>query len=311
MTQTARTPVKAARATLLALGLGLLGAQAMADLVTFQTATGSMELPEPPQTIAVLDIAAIDTLSALGVEPDGIVTPLYTDFLEPQMEGVPSVGTIFEADFEKLAVLRPDLIIVGSRAAAQAEALRRLAPVADMTIGPDAFGDGEARLAAYGTIFDKQAEAAELQTQLDAALETTREAVADKGGRALILLANGPKISAFGRGSRFGWLHERLDWPQAVEGIQTSNHGEPVSFEYVAQADPDTLLVIDRGTTVGEGAQSAEATLDNALVHNTKAWQEGRVIYLSPPAAYVSAGGVQSLLFTLDEITKALTAGGS
>ncbi|QPM88840.1 siderophore ABC transporter substrate-binding protein [Pseudooceanicola algae] len=291
--------------------LGLAPVAAMAEPITFETATGTMELPATPKTVVALDIAAIDTLAALGEVPAGIVTPLYTDFLEPQVAGSQAVGTLFEVDFEKLAILRPDLIVVGTRAAAQSDALSRLAPVADMSIGNDAYGDGVARLAAYGGIFNKQDEAAALRAQLDATLAETRAAVAAHGGKAMILLSNGPKISTFGKDSRFGWLHRRLDWPEAVDGIETSNHGEPVSFEYVAQANPETILVIDRGTAVGEGAQNAQATLDNALVHGTTAWEEGRVIYLSAPEAYVSAGGVQSLIFTLNQITEALTGGGA
>ncbi len=279
--------------------------QANTGQVQIETATGPMTF-ERPETFAALDVAAIDTLAALGVVPDGIVTPLYLDFLEEQVETAQSVGTMFEADIEKLAVLQPDLIILGARAVAQSDMLSRLAPVVDMSIGPDAFGDGIARLQAYGTLFGREAEAAALQDQLDAALARARRAVADTGGRALILLTNGPKISAYGAGSRFGWLHDRLNWPEAIEGIETSNHGEPVSFEYVARANPDTILVVDRGTTVGEGAQTARATLDNALVHRTRAWQDNRIVYLSPPEAYVAAGGVQSLMSTLQMVSDAL-----
>jgi iron complex transport system substrate-binding protein len=180
------------------------------------------------------------------------------------------------------------------------------APVVDMTIGPDAIGDGIARLDAYGALFGKQAEAAALKDQLDSKIAAAKAAVAAHGGRAMIILTNGPKVSAYGAASRFGWMHTRLDWPEAVKGIQTSNHGEPVSFEYIAQANPDTLLVIDRGTTVSDGAQNAAATLNNPLVADTEAWKSGRVIYLSTAEAYVAAGGIRSLMRTLDQITEAL-----
>jgi iron complex transport system substrate-binding protein len=297
-------PLKAAAAALFALSFS--AGLAMADPVTLQTATGPVALSGVPTKIAALDIAAIDTLTALGVIPVGIVTPLYLDVLSGETKGATVVGTMFDADFEKMAMLRPDLIIVGGRAAAQSQMLSRLAPVVDMTIGPDAIGDGIARLDAYGALFGKQAEAAALKDQLDSKIAAAKAAVAAHGGRAMIILTNGPKVSAYGAASRFGWMHTRLDWPEAVKGIQTSNHGEPVSFEYIAQANPDTLLVIDRGTTVSDGAQNAAATLNNPLVADTEAWKSGRVIYLSTAEAYVAAGGIRSLMRTLDQITEAL-----
>lgn len=298
-------PLKAVFTATAALTLSM-GA-ALADPVTFETASGPMELKERPESVAVLDVAAVDTLAALGVVPDGIVRPLYVNQLEDQVAGSATVGTMFEADFEKLAMMHPDLIIVGGRALAQANMLSRIAPVADMSIGDDAIVDGFARIEAYGRIFDREDRAAELEAELQAGLDAARAAVASHGGRAMIVMTNGPKISAFGAGSRFGWMHSELNWPEAVEGIQVSNHGEPISFEYIAQANPDTLLIIDRGTTVGEGAQGAAATLNNPLVQGTEAWKSGRVIYLSTPEAYVGMGGVQSLLTTLGEITDKLS----
>ncbi|KAA2314204.1 siderophore ABC transporter substrate-binding protein [Pseudooceanicola sediminis] len=299
-------PLKAAAGALL-VALCSVGV-ALADPVTVDTSTGPVELAGVPDTIAALDIAAIDTLGALGVVPGGIVTPLYLDILDRETQGATVVGTMFEANFEKLAALRPDLIIVGGRSAAQTQMLSRLAPVIDMSIGPDAIGDGIARLHTYGALFGKQPEADALEDQLDTRIDAARAAVAAHGGRAMIILTNGPKVSAYGATSRFGWLHTRLNWPEAVEGIQTSNHGEPVSFEYIAQANPDTLLVIDRGTTVSDGAQNAAATLDNPLVAGTEAWKSGRVIYLSTAESYVAAGGIRSLMRTLDQITDALNA---
>ena len=115
-------------------------------------------------------------------------------------------------------------------------------------------------------------------------------------------MTNGPKVSAFGTGGRFGWLHDALDLPEAVESVGQNTHGEAISFEFIREVDPDILLVIDRLAAVGQDGDSARATLDNALVHETKAWKTGRVIYLSPAPIYISSGGIQSMTLTLDEI---------
>ena len=171
-----------------------------------------------------------------------------------------------------------------------------------------AYRDGLARLAAYGTMLGLEDRASEIAATLESRLAEVRALVEAQGGTALILMTNGPKLSVFGPESRFGWLHTEVGFRPAVDGITDSRHGEAVSFEYVAQADPGTLLVIDRGAAIADGTQAASATLDTPLVRGTKAAQAGRVIYLSPAELYIATGGVTSLTRTLDEIAAALGA---
>lgn len=277
----------------------------LADPVTIQTASGAVELPALPQHIVVLDVAAIDTLSALDVVPSGIVAPLYVDYLDDIITASTIVGSLFEPGFEKIAALQPDLIVVGGRSVAQTKPLSGIAPVVNMSIGPDAVTDGLARLATYGELTGTQDKAAMLADELMTKVEKVKMLISTQG-TSLILMTNGPKLSVFGAQSRFGWLHTTLGWPQAVQDIAASRHGEAVNFEYLAQANPDTLIVIDRGQAVGGGAEGAASTLDNELVHGTTAWKSGRIIYLSPAEIYVAAGGIQALNRTLDMLIATL-----
>lgn len=289
-------------ACLLSLGLA---APVLADPVTFATATGDMTLENRPERIVALDVSAIDTITALGVIPAGVVAPLYVDYL-PQVADAAKVGSFFEPDMEAIAALAPDVIVVGPRSAAMADALSRIAPVADMSVGTDAFADGKARLAAFGQMLGKVDEAAALSDALDAKLADLRARVESTGGDALILMTNGPKLSVFGPDSRFGWLHTEVGFGQAVQGIAENRHGEAVSFEYIAEADPETLLVVDRAAAIGGGDQAARATLDTPLVQDTRAAKAGRIIYLSPAELYISTGGIQSLNRTIDEVSEGL-----
>lgn len=294
-------PFAGLRATVLATCLAFPALTAQADPVTVATAAGPLELAAPPASIVALDVAAIDTLSALGIAPAGIVAPVLVGYLDDVTADSPHVGTLFEADFERIAALRPDLIVVGGRSLAQADALGRIAPVADMSIGTDVLADGLARLDAYAAMTGTEARAAEIRQGIEARLDAARALVADRG-TALILMVNGPKLSVFGPDSRFGWLHTDLGWPTAVDHIDGSQHGEAVSFEYVAEADPDTLIVIDRAAAIGQAADAARATLDNALIGGTKAARTGRILYLSPAELYIAGGGVQAIGRTLDEL---------
>lgn len=279
-----------------------LALPAVADPVALRTARGLVETAQAPKTVAVYDMAALDTLDALGVPVAGSVSKTFVDYLA-KYQG--DLGTLFEPDLEALYTLHPDLVIAGGRSAAKVDELAKIAPTVDMTFTGDLLIDeAKERLEDYGRLFGLEDRAALIEGQLDAKVEEARDAIAGKG-KGLIILTNGPKISAYGQGSRFGWIHGELGLPEAVENIETTAHGEAISFEFIHQADPDWLLVLDRAAAIGAEAEGAQATLDNPLVRETKAWKQGHVIYLNAAEIYISSGGVQSLDHTLDLLIKA------
>lgn len=276
-----------------------------AHAADIDTAKGPVTIDATPAKIAVFDIAAIDTLASLGVKIDGLPSNLYLPELAHLKDGSAVVGDIFEPNLEALSELEPDLIILGGRSSTQVEAASQVAPAIDMTIsGDDLLSQAKTRLAAYGALFNKQAEAAAQAKALDAVVDRARTAVAGKG-KALIVMTNGPKITAYGPGSRFGWVHSALGLPPAVPDVEAATHGEAVSFEFIANANPDWLLVLDRAAAIGSEDQNAKATLDNELVANTTAWKKGQVIYLPAGDFYIAAGGVQAMSRVFAAITEA------
>ena len=126
----------------------LLPLPVLAQEVSIETAAGSVGVPMAPEAVVALDLAAIDTLAALGVTLDGV--PAFNP-PAPAMDAVETVGSLFEPDFEALAVLGPDLIVAGGRSQRVVEPLSEIAPTIDMTIwGADMLGQARARMTAYG-----------------------------------------------------------------------------------------------------------------------------------------------------------------
>jgi len=288
--------------------LALLGSAAAAHAVDIETARGKIAVAGSPKKVAVFDIAAVDTLDKLGVKIDGLPSKLYVPELTGRLTPAEPVGDIFEPDLETLNALSPDLIIIGGRSSTKLEAVSKVAPAIDMTMdGDDLLLQAKQRLGAYGTLFGREVEAKAALAELDQSLEKTRQAIAGKG-KALIVMTNGPKISAYGPGSRFGWVHQALDLPAAVPDVTAATHGEAVSFEFIREANPDWLLVLDRAAAIGSGDQNAKATLDNELVAQTAAWQKGQVIYLPSADFYIAAGGIQSTNRVLTTIAEAFAA---
>ncbi|WP_426128726.1 siderophore ABC transporter substrate-binding protein [Pararhizobium sp. PWRC1-1] len=280
----------------------LAAASSAADI---DTARGQVPIEATPAKIAVFDIAAIDTLDSLGVKIAGLPSNLYLPELAHLKDGSAVVGDIFEPNLEALSELAPDLIIVGGRSSTQIEAASQVAPTIDMTMdGDDLVQQAKTRLTAYGALFGKQTEAAAGAEALDAVVEKAKTAAVGKG-TALIVMTNGPKVTAYGPGSRFGWVHSALDLPAAVPDVEAATHGEAVSFEFIRNANPDWLFVVDRAAAIGSEDQNAKSTLDNELVAETTAWKKGQVIYLPAGDFYIAAGGVNAMSRVFTAITDA------
>ena len=73
------------------------------------------EIEKKPERVVVLDTGELDDVLSLGIKPVGMVTTEgaspVPSYLEDQVKGVETVGTIQELDLEKIASLEPDLIL--------------------------------------------------------------------------------------------------------------------------------------------------------------------------------------------------------
>lgn len=283
----------------------------LAQSVEIKTAAGPASVAVTPETVVAFDLAAIDDLTALGVAVAGVPDITPPAYLADAIAGAEKVGTLFEPDFEALAVMAPDLIIAGGRSQSQVGPLGQVAPTIDMTISGDTMmDDARARVTAYGAIFERENAAADLLAELDAAIADTR-AAAEGRGEVLIVLTNGGKVSAYGDDSRFGWLHTALDLPEAYPDLTAETHGEAVSFEFIADVNPDWIFVVDRGAAIGQEGEAAAVTLDNPLVAGTTAGESGQIVYLDAARLYLAGGGIQSMMGTIAEVAAAMEADAS
>ena len=92
-----------------------------------------LEVPYDPQRIAILDMASLDILDALGVAGGRVVGSADTslDYLQSYVtdENVANLGTIKTADLEAVMAAQPDVIFIGGRLAKSYDALSEIAPV--------------------------------------------------------------------------------------------------------------------------------------------------------------------------------------
>ncbi|WP_166821576.1 ABC transporter substrate-binding protein [Brevibacterium limosum] len=94
-----------------------LGSDAEAGVFprTVKHANGTTEIEKKPERVVVLDTGELDDVLSLGIKPVGMVTTEGANpvpsYLDDQVEGVETLGTIQELDLEKIASLEPALIL--------------------------------------------------------------------------------------------------------------------------------------------------------------------------------------------------------
>ena len=275
--------------------------------VTVTHAQGETVVPTNPETVLTFDLATLDTLDALGVEVDGVPNTNMPDYLGKYAgDAYLKIGSLFEPDYEAVAAAAPDLIIVAGRSSAAYPELAKIAPTIDLS---NDWEDFEASIKdnsrILGEIFGKEAEVEAMIEELDEKIAVVRAEAAD-AGTGLIVLTSGSEVTAYGPGSRFGWIHETAGMAPAVTDIAAATHGDVVSFEFLLETNPDWLFVIDRDAATGEGA--AAAVLDNELVAETDAWQNGNVVYVDPIRSYIVNGGLPAFTVLIDQLATALGA---
>src|SRR5699024_11892107 len=101
---------------------------------------------------------------------------------------------------------------------------------------------------------------------IDSKVDEINELADESDQNGLIIMANDTDISAFGPGSRFGLVHDVFGVTSVDEGIESSTHGKNVSFEYVAEQDPDLLYVIDRNVAIGEDSLAVDIVYIELIV---------------------------------------------
>lgn len=278
--------------------------------ITIEHVQGKTEIPRHPQKVIVMNMETLDIMDALGAPVAGVpqTNVRFPEFLT-KYSGSEYVngGTLFEPAYETLSNAKPDLILGGSRARDAYDKLSGVAPTISLDIDNKNFiGSLTERTSELGALFGKEEEAKKLIADFNTKIDGIKTK-APTAGKAMVILVSGGKISAYGPGSRFGFIFDVLGFePAYVFEENTGRHGNIVNAELLVKLNPEWLFVIDRDSAIGKAdAQPAAEVLDNALVRKTAAWEKGQITYLDPTAVYI-AGGIQTYSKLMDDINTAL-----
>ncbi|QJW34899.1 siderophore ABC transporter substrate-binding protein [Cellulosimicrobium protaetiae] len=270
-------------------------AESAPSTVTIEDNHGSVEVPVNPERVVALDNHVFETLSAwevpLVAAPKGIMGDgLWPEYTED--DAVLDVGMHREPNLESIVAAEPDLIIGGYRFSDSYDDIKAQNP--DAVVVELAPRDGEdqsselvRQIEILGQIFDREDAADAIVADYEAAVADAKDAY-DGESTVVGLITSGGEISysAPVTGRSIGTLFPTLGLEPAIEqAAEDTSHGDDISVEAIAAANPDWIVVLDRdGAGVGEGEYRPASELigGSEALAGVTAVAKGQVVYLDP-----------------------------
>lgn len=287
-----------------------LALAAQASAVTIQHFKGTSEFDSTPKRVVVLGNGSLDVLDRIGVKPVGAPHSLLPEYLADYKQTTGNTGSVGEPDFEALFTLKPDVIIAENRMLRVYDDLNQIAPTVMFYVDNGQYWqDTQANWRMLGKLFDKQSEVEALIAETQQQLDSASSKVAKQNLNALMLMNNGSNVAMFNKGSRFSIVFDDFGFAEStskkVAPIEGS-HGNLISFEYVADAQPEVIFILDREQAIGRSVGKAKELFNNPLVDSTPAAKNNKIVYIDPNAWYISGGGVTATQTMISDIDKAL-----
>lgn len=251
--------------------------------------------------IVSMDLSFTEILLALGARPAAIANvPLYRRLVSIPAAPADAVdlGPLTEPNLELLQYLEPDLILAASWQASALAPLERIAPLNWLPTfargqGPlDFTRDLLARIAALA---GREAEAATLQREADAALAEAAQRLRTHADRPVYLLRfaeDGRRTAIFAAASMVGDVLVRTGLRNAFTGRANIWGTASTGIERLVEAPEAVIVHFERGAeTTRAMRRLAESPIWNAL----PAVRAGRV--LGMPVIYPNGGTVSATRF--------------
>jgi iron complex transport system substrate-binding protein len=279
--------------------------------ITIVHKLGTTVIEQRPRRVAVLDMNEVDFLDQLGVPVAGMVKDYVPHFLARYKDDqdIRDLGAIVQPNLEHIHALQPDLVLMTSIQANHYQELSQIAPTLHFDVD---YQNSESKhievvkqhLLTLGRIFGKEDLARQKAAELDAKVADARKVTQERPEKALIVLHNNGAFSAFGVQSRYGFVFDALGVKPASTAIEAGLHGQPISSEFIQQANPDIIYVVDRTAVMEHRPVMTAEQMANPLLRQTNAWKNGRVVFVDADAWYITAASVTSLKRVIDDVLK-------
>jgi len=276
------------------------------EKITVEHAMGKTEVPANPKKIVVLTNEGTEALLAMGVQPIGAVQswtgdPWY-DHIKDDMDGVEVVGTESEINLEKIASLKPDLII-GNKMR-QEDFYNQLNAIAPTVFSETLRGNWQLNFELYAKAINKEEKGKEILNDFSKRIEEIRNQVGDKiNYEVSVVRFLAGDVRIYHKDSFSGFILEKIGFKrpesQNVDDFAEMN----VTKERIPAMDGDIMFYFTYEQGDGKATQVEEEWINDPLFKQLNVAKNDRV-YKVDDTIWNTAGGVIAANLLLDDLEK-------
>ncbi|MFE0174084.1 ABC transporter substrate-binding protein [Streptomyces sp. NPDC059002] len=283
----------------------------LTDTRTVTDADGrSVHVPRNPRKVVTLSEPTLDAALALGVHPIGATAGRgqqgVSTYLADKAGSAETVASVAEPDLEKLAALKPDLILLDETVGAK-RVVDKLESIAPTVLTAKLNEDWKKAFTATADALNKKSAARSWLTGFDGDVAAAKKRLGTEKDAvtSVVRWQNGaPSVVGKGRGHVGSTLAALGLRRPADQRGESAGHSEPVSLEKLSTIDGDWLFF----GALGDRAAGEKAYGEAKKVANftkLKAEKAGHVVVIEG-SAWNSSGGPIAARTVLDDVTGAL-----
>ncbi|MBD2845073.1 ABC transporter substrate-binding protein [Paenibacillus sp. IB182496] len=274
---------------------GAAGPEAPAGGIVIEDFAGrKLTFAQPPQRIAALGNGEVDIIYALGGTLVG----------RPEVEGVPrieaarevaTVGSVHTVNMEKLAAVRPEVVLANHPInAADVPLIDNLGAEVILT-SANSLDDIRRQIELFGQLLGRESRAEEVVAELDEALAAVGAAPGEAQRALLVYGAPGTYLAALPNSlagnllEQAGGRNVAADFPR----LQSFPQYAQLGAERVVEADPDLILIMTHGDSEEVERGFVREMESNAAWNGLRAVKEGR-IHVLPRALFGTNPGTKA-----------------
>ncbi|MDR6226090.1 ABC transporter substrate-binding protein [Desmospora profundinema] len=272
-------------------------------------AMGETEVPAKPKRVVVLTNEGLESLLSVGVKPVGAVEAFtgegtWYHHLEEEMDGVESVGTELQPNLEKIASLKPDLII-GNKMR-QEKIYDQLSGIAPTVFAESLRAQWKNNFKLYTDTVNKKEEGEAVIADFDKRVEEIRERAGDKLSTEVSLVRFMPGVTRIYYNDTFGGVILKEIGFNRPSAQDLDDFAAEVTKERIPEMEGDVLFYFtyeEKGSN--EGTELEKEWTQDPLWKKLEVVKEGKA-YKVDDTVWTTAGGVKAANLLLDDLEKYL-----
>ncbi|MFG1796547.1 ABC transporter substrate-binding protein [Nocardia sp. NPDC049149] len=278
---------------------------------TLDTVMGQVTIPKVPKRVVVLDTGELDSVTLVGIKPVGAVIPHtktkggFPAYLADKVGGVTDVGPLLEPNLERIASLKPDLIL--SSKVRHDKIYDKLSGIAPTVFTENTGGTWKANLAVHGKALGLEKQVADALKAYEDRARALGDTIKAKNNGAMptasvVRFLAGP-TRLYQSNSFSGVVLADIGLPRPASQVSTDPKKtmKDVSPEQIDQADADLIFV---ATIDDPGKTEKGAVTTSPVWRDLPAVKNGKAIDVLDET-WMSGIGVQAADTMLADVAKA------